>query len=240
LVYALNFTAGLHQLRQEPALCQEDAEAAVHLAREQGFPVWAAMGTILLGWAVAKQGQLQEGIVRIQEGLAAWRSIGAEISLPYFLALLAEVHRDTGTLGQGLTILNEALTIAHKTGDRWWEAELYRLKGEFAIQAAIQGSSPEEAVLRCVTLPTFREATECFQQALEIARGQRAKSLQLRAAISLGRVWRRQGKGAAARQLVVETYGWFTEGFDTKDLQQARALLEEFRADVVIGGSLLS
>jgi predicted ATPase len=131
---------------------------------------------------------------------------------PYFLALLAEASAQVGQTAEGLEALAEALSTLAQSGVRWCEAELYRLRGELLLQHAV--AQPEEA-----------EA--CFQQALAVARRQQAKSLELRAAMSLSRLWQRQGKRDKARQLLAEIYDWFTEGFDTADLQEAKALLDE-------------
>ena len=131
--------------------------------------------------------------------------------------MLAEAQGKTGQPEEGLTVLAEALATAKQTGERWYEAELYRLKGALTLQSKVQG--PESEV--------EEEAEECFHKAIEIARKQQAKSLELRAMMSLSRLWQRQGKRDEARQILAEIYGWFTEGFDTKDLQDARALLDE-------------
>ena len=148
----------------------------------------------------------------MQQGLAAWRATGAEAVTPYILALLAEVYAKAGQREAGFTRLAEALAVVNATGERRWEAELYRLKGE-GLLAHTTGHDTE--------------AETCFRQALDIARHQEAKSLELRAAVSLSRLWQHQGKRVEARKLLAPVYGWFTEGFDTADLQEAKALLEE-------------
>ena len=179
LGFALGFAAVFHQFRREGHAAQERAEAAISLATEQGFPVWRAIGFILRGWALAHQGQAQEGIEQIHQGLTALRATGAEAMRPYFLALLAEAY---GTMGQpeaGLTVLAEALTLVDKTGERWYEPELHRLKGALLLQQSADNHA---------------EAQACFHHALDIARRQQAKSLELRAATSLGRLWQQQGK----------------------------------------------
>lgn len=218
LAYALSFAAGLHQVRGEPHACQTRAEEAIKLSEEQGFPTWTAMGTIFRGWAIAEQGQREEGITEIQKGIASWRALGAAISSPYYLALLAEAYAGAGQINQGLQVVAEALALAHKTADCWWEAELYRLNGELLSQQVEDTWQPMNVSM---------EAAACFHRALEIARRQRAMTLELRAAVSLGRLWLRQGEYTEAWQLLRETYSWFTEGFTTRDLQQAKALLAE-------------
>jgi predicted ATPase len=211
LGFALSSAALFHQLRREERVTQERAEAANSLATAQGFPFWSAYSSILRGWALAHQGQAQEGIEQIRQGLMAFRATGAELLPPYFMALLTEAY---GTLGQpeaGLTVLAEALTLVDKTGERWYEPELHRLKGALLLQQSTDNHA---------------EAQACFHRALDIARRQQAKSLELRAATSLGRLWQQQGKRAEARQLLAEVYSWFTEGFDTLDLREAKALLD--------------
>jgi len=211
LAFALSFAAVFHQLRREVRATQEPAESALSVAQEQGFPLLRARGVALRGWTLAHQGEAKEGIVQIEQGLRAFRATGAEILRPYYLALLAEAH---GTIGEpeiGLTILTEALTLAETTGERWYESEIYRLKGELLLQQHSDNDT---------------EAGNCFQKALDIARNQQAKSFELRAATSLARLWQRQGKRQEAHDLLASVYNWFTEGFDTADLQEAKALLD--------------
>ena len=148
----------------------------------------------------------------MQQGLAAWRATGAKVFRPYGLALLAEASAKLARHEAALTLLAEALGMANDTEERRWDAELYRLKGE---------------LLRARATEQDTEAETCFRQALDIARHQQAKSWELRAATSLARLWQRQGQRAAAHQVLAEVYGWFTEGFDTADLKEAQALLEE-------------
>jgi predicted ATPase len=166
------------------------------------------------GWALVEQGQGEEGIAQIRQGLTAYRATGAEMARPYFLTLLAEAHGKVGEAEQGLAALGEALAQVEQTGERWYEAGLYRLKGELLLaQAGPKGKT--------------EEVEQCFLQALAVARRQQAKSLELRAATSLARLWQQQGKHHEAHDTLSEIYGWFTEGFDTKDLQEAKALLDE-------------
>jgi len=212
LGFALNWAALFHQLRREERATQERADAAMSLATEQGFPLWIAFGAILYGWALAQQGKVQEGIEQINQGLMTYRATGGEVQQPYILALLAEAH---GTLGEpeaGLAVLTEALTLVDKTGERWYESELYRLKGELLLQQ----SSDNQA-----------DAESCYHHALDIARHQQAKSFELRATTSLAKLWQQQGKRQEAHDLLAPVYGWFTEGFDTADLRDAKALLDE-------------
>ena len=187
-------------------------ETLLTLATAQGFSHWVCHGTLFRGWARAMQGHGAEARGQIQQGLATWRSLGGELARTTYLGFLAEAH---GTLGEpeaGLTVLTEALTLAATTGERWYEAELHRLKGVLLLHGSWENASAAEA---------------CFHHAIAIAQNQQAKSFELRAATSLARLWQQQGKPAAARELLAPIYGWFTEGFDTADLQEAKALLEE-------------
>jgi len=211
LGFALSCAAIFHQLRREVRAAQARAAAAIRLTTAQGFSQFMAFGSMLHGWTLAQQGQAQAGITQITQGLTAWRVTGSELLRPYFLALLAEAH---GTLGEpeaGLTALTEALTLADTTGERWCAPELWRLKGTLLLQQ----SSDSQA-----------EVETCFHHALDIARNQQAKSLELRAATSLARLWQQQRKRQEAHDLLAPVYAWFTEGFDTADLQEAKALLE--------------
>ena len=213
LAYALLITTILHQfLCEAPARLQVRAEAAMALCTAQGFETYLAGSAILRGWALAAQGQCTEGIMQMRQGLTAWRTTGAELSRSYFLALLAEAYGSAGQSEERLTTLTEALACVDETGEHFYEAELHRLKGELLLQH---------------TVPDVSQAEACFYQALNIARRQQAKSLELRATTSLARLWQRQGKCAAAHQLLADVYGWFIEGFDTADFQEAKVLLEE-------------
>ena len=213
------FAAELHLWRREVQPTRELAEALLALATEHGFPFWLAYGTILSGWALAAQGRVAEGIERMQQGLSAYRATGAELWQTHFLALLADTYARAGQAEAGLKTLTEALAMVDRTQERVCEAELYRLKG--ALTLLQPGCEGEEAGRR-------DEAEVCFLQAIAIARRQGARSLELRAVMDLSRLWRQQGKPGEARQMLAETYGWFTEGFDTADLQEAKALLDEF------------
>jgi predicted ATPase len=216
LAVALYYAARLHQTRRERQEAQARAETLITLSREQGFALALAWGIIYRGWALAEQGQVEEGIAQIRQGLTAYRATGAEVGRPHFLALLAEACGKGGQIEEGLSALTEALGIVHRNGEREYEAELYRLKGELTLQSSVHGLESR-----------VKEVEECFQKAIEIARHQKAKSLELRAVMSLSHLWQQQGKTAEAHQMLSEVYSWFTEGFDTKDLQEAQALLGE-------------
>jgi class 3 adenylate cyclase/predicted ATPase len=213
LAFALGLTAQFHQYRREVRWTQERAAAVINLSQEQGFPHWRAVGCTFRGWALAQQaGQAKEGIEQLTQGLRAIRATGVELRRPYYLALLAQAYGIMGQAEAGLTALAEALALVDTTGERWSEPELYRLKGELLLQ-----QSSDNQV----------EAEACFHKALEIARSQQAKSLELRTATSLARLWQQQGKRQEAHDLLAPVYHWFTEGFDTADLQEAKALLDE-------------
>jgi predicted ATPase len=167
----------------------------------------------LRGWALAASGHEEEGRAQITQGLAASRERRVARDGPYHLALLAEASTQVGQTAAGLEALAEALATVAQSAARWWEAELHRLRGELLLQSAVAQAGEAEA---------------CVQQALAVARRQQAKSLELRAAMSLARLWQRQGKRNKARELLAPIYGWFTEGFDTADLQEAAALLDEW------------
>jgi predicted ATPase len=211
LAFALFQAALLHYHRREGQAAQAQAEAVIALCIEHGFPLWVAGGRILRGWALAEQGEIEEGVTQLRQGLAAWRAVGTEVGRPYWLAMLAEAYGEGGQAAEGLSVLAEALATVDKSGERRWKAELYRLKG---------------AVLLTRSAEKHTEAETCFRQALDIAHQQQAKSLELRAATSLSRLWQQQGKRTEARALLAPIYGWFTEGFDTIDLQEAKALLD--------------
>jgi class 3 adenylate cyclase/predicted ATPase len=220
LGFAWSNTAIFHQLRREVRAAQACADAVISLATEQRFPQWKALGSLLYGWARVQQGQAEEGSAQISQSLTAWRATGAEIGRPYSLALLAEAHGTIGEPETGLTVLTDALTLVDTTGARWYESECYRLKGELLLQQ----SSDNQA-----------EAETCFTQAISIAQNQSAKSWELRAATSLAKLWQQQGKRQEAYDLLAPVYHWFTEGFDTADLKDAKALLDalgEQRHDV--------
>jgi predicted ATPase len=211
VVYALGLAALFHSFYHGVHAVHERADAAIRLATEQGFPFWIAPSTMLHGWALAHQGRAQEGLEQLTHGLSAFRAAGGEIMRPYYLALLAEAQGTRGAPETGLTALTEALALVETTGERWHEPELHRLKGALLLQQSANNHT---------------EAETCFQHALDLARNQQAKSFELRTATSLARLWQQQGKRQDAHALLAPVYGWFTEGFDTADLQDAKALLD--------------
>jgi predicted ATPase len=211
LTMALRWAAVVHYLRREALLTQARAEAAMTIAADQGFPEQVAMVMPLRDWALAANGQGEEGIAQSHQGLAASQATEATRDRSDRLSLLAETFAQVGQVTKGLEALAEGLATVAKSRVRWWEAELYRLRGELLLQQTVEQSE---------------EAEVCFQQALVVARREQVKSWELRAAMSLSRLWQQQGKQAEAHELLAPVYGWFTEGFDTPDLREAKALLD--------------
>jgi adenylate cyclase len=218
LAWILNFSAVVDRWRRELQTARERAEAAVTLSDEVGVMILGAFGTITQSAAVVGLGH-HETQVR-QAGDAVAIVLGSqEAWMPYYLATMSEIQYGAGQATEALNRLDEGLEMSTRRGERFYEAELHRLKGEMTLQSA--GEQPVAAVQQ--------GAETCYEKALEIAREQSAKSLELRAATSLARLRRQQGKQAEARELLSGIYNWFTEGFDTKDLKDAKALLEELR-----------
>ncbi len=212
LSWAHNGAAWLYRLRRDHQRAWEQSEAARAIATEQGFALHAAHGIIYDGWRLSEHGQVEAGIIQMSEGLAALASIGSQLQRPSWLGKLAEAYGKIGRLHDGLRILAEALTIVEQTDIRWSEAELYRMKGE---------------LLRQQSSDNHTEAESCFHQAIDVAQNQSAKSWELRAATSLAHLWQSQDKRQEAYDLLAPVYEWFTEGFDTADLIDAKALLDE-------------
>jgi DNA-binding SARP family transcriptional activator/predicted ATPase len=210
LVQPLYWLAVLHQLRRDAPAVRLQAEAARHLSTKHAIPTWQGWDTCLLGWAEGVQGQEAIGIERILHGLDESQARRSRLLHAYFMTLLAEVYGRSGQLERGLQTLDTALTEAEQTGERWWTAEMHRLRGDLLREQGVD-SAAEEAYLR----------------AIEIARQQQARSLELRATTALCRLWRRQGRHAQAYPVLSEIYAWFTEGFDTHDLRTAKELLQQ-------------
>jgi predicted ATPase len=200
----------LHHMRREASLSQAHAEALTTVATEQGFSGQSVQASLLRGWALAKSGHGEEGRAQIQQGLIAYQAMGQARDRPYYLSLLAEASAQSGQIAKGLKTLAEALARLGQSEVQWWEAELHRLRGELLLQHTVAQPGEAEA---------------CFQQALVGARRQQAKALELRAATSLARLWQQQNKRQAAYDLLAPVYDWFTEGFDTADLQEAKRVL---------------
>lgn len=212
LAIALDSAAMVHQLCRQEQAVREQAEAMITLSSEHGFRFSLALGTIMRGWALSELGQREDGIMEMRRGMAAFRDTGSELGLSYSLSLLGQAYGNGGQTEEGLSVLDDALDMVDRNGERRWEAELYRLKGELLLR-------------RCKE--NHKDVETCFRQAIDVARRQSARSLELRAAMSLGRLRQKQGKKEEARKMLSDIYGWFTEGFETKDIKEAKALLEE-------------
>jgi predicted ATPase len=205
------------ELRREWPAYQQQAEAAIAICREQGFGSLLAQATMYRGNALAHQGQTEEGIAQIREGLDAQLATGASLFRPWFLCFLTEACGTAGGFEEGLAAVAEAIAIVGKTGERYNEAELHRLKGDLVLRRSDVEAKPGIQT----------EAEECFRNSIEIARQQEARFFELRAVTSLSRLWEQQGKKEQARQMLAEIYGWFNEGVDTKDLMEAKTLIEQ-------------
>ncbi|WP_033052158.1 adenylate/guanylate cyclase domain-containing protein [Pseudomonas sp. GM49] len=216
LAFTLSATSILAQFRHDVQLAEECADAAIKLSLERGFPFSLAWGNILQGWARTEQGNIDEGIAQLTQGIANYQAAGAEFGCSYFLALLAAAHGRDGQPQAGLDAVTDALTMVNRTGEHFYEAELYRLKGTLFLQCP--GEDRQDSAVQ-------QEALACFHKAISVARQQGAKSLELRATVSLTQLWKTRDK-EAARQMLADIYSFFTEGFDSVDLLQAKALLD--------------
>ncbi|MCI0422550.1 MAG: hypothetical protein L0312_25575, partial [Acidobacteria bacterium] len=229
LAHALIFAAILHQFRREEGMAQEQAEAAIAVSSEHGLVMFQAMATIIRSWALITQRRAEEAIKQMREALAALQATGTEFFRPHFLALLAEAFDKVSQVEEGLRVLEEALAAAN--GERYYQAELCRLKGELLLKQSkgrgLSQAAPGGKVVAETESPAFAQAEACFHQAIKIAQRQQAKSWELRAVMSLARIYQNQGRQEEARGLLAQIYGTFTEGFDTLDLREAKALLDE-------------
>jgi tetratricopeptide (TPR) repeat protein len=219
-VMVLGQAAVLNQRRREGHAALESADAFLTLAQEQGFSFRVATGMIYRGWALAECGDVNEGITQIRAGLEAIEETGAILARPYYLALLGEAYGKAERIDDALQVLKKALVLAHTNDDRVYEAEVWRLMGVVCKQRVESGNHKAKIAA---------EAEQHFQQALRVARQQKAKSLELRAAVGLGRAWAARGQRKKAYQLLSQKYRWFTEGFDTADLQEAKVVLAELK-----------
>lgn len=210
---SLAYATWLHQFRQDPDEVQTTATATITLCTKHSIMLYLTLATILQGWTMAGPKADEAGITQIRQGLAGFQATGAYIFRPYFLILLAEAYAKQGQAAAGLQALDEALAMSERGGERVYESWVYRLKGELLLQVEITAEAKAEA---------------CFSQAIAIAQRQGAKLLELRATMSLGRLWQKQGKGEAAHQMLTALYGWFSEGFDTVDLREAKELLAQW------------
>ncbi|HKD40073.1 MAG TPA: hypothetical protein VKB87_07260, partial [Myxococcaceae bacterium] len=210
LAIALDYSAMLHQFRGEEQAGEQRANEAAELCRSYGFPYYLAWTPIIRGWALVQRGSAVEGIEQMCEGLAALKGLGAELRGPYYRGLLAEAYGKAARPGEGLKSLAEAFALKHKNKESWIEADLYRIEGDLLLQEADR-----------------QAAQASYRRALDVARQQGLRSLELRAATSLARLWLLQNEHDPARALLKQNCGNFTEGFDTQDFKEARSLLEE-------------
>ena len=233
--YACHLSAGLHQWLREPQAVQELEEEALRHDAEHGFALLLTAGDFNRGWVLAERGQGEEGLAQMRARLASHRENGATLLVPAFLVLVAEVCQTLGRPAEGLSAVTEGLAVARRSGRHYWEAELHRLAGVLTLESAAVGDKRPEPPATPDVAPgpgpgpepgAESLAESHFLEAMEIARRQRARSLELRAATSLSRLWADQGKAREARALLSGVYAAFTEGFDTRDLQDARSLLE--------------
>jgi predicted ATPase len=210
---ALHFAAMVFQLCRNTRRARECAEASAGIASEHGFPFWLAGGTILGGWALAAGGDTQAGVDRLRQGLDEWRATGSVTYMTYYLGLLAESLQTQGDWEVVQQVLGDAMALSQRTDERMIEPELYRMRGEIRLQLGARDSSARS------------HAEADFRQALDIARRQEAKSLELRAAIGLTQLQDRLGISGDGRERLARALDSFTEGFETPDLKQARAYL---------------
>ena len=212
---AAAFAAWFHQFYRNPKAVEESASAAIRISSEHDFVFYRAMGLIMRGWALTEGAQVSEGLFQMRTGLDAYRDTGGRVLRPSFLSLLADAYGKAGQTEDALGVLAEAQALADECEERWWQAELYRLKGELMLKSRGAPSAQHDD----------DEPERCFRQALAIARAQKAKSLELRAAMSLSRLQARQFKRSEARETLQGIFASFTEGFDTPDLREAKTLL---------------
>jgi predicted ATPase len=210
--FALGFTGWIHLYRGEARLAEESAEAAISLSTEHGFPLWVGFGRVTKGRSLAELGKLEDGINLINKGLGLLQSNETELQLTFCLAMLAQTQLELGLIQEGLKTVQDALTKVGKTGERYYEPELYRIKGELLLASGDACTA---------------EARTCYQRAIGVAREQNAKSWELRSITSLACLLASQGRRDEAHKMLADIYSWFTEGFDTADLKDAKTLLDE-------------
>jgi predicted ATPase len=211
-MFALDYTTWLHVWRGNYAAANALLDEVIAVANEKGILFWKAWGSMNQGWLLASTGKAPNAVQMITLGIAAWRSTGSTLLIPFYLSHLARAHAELGQLDDARRCIGDAIRAVETTKERWCEAEIQRTAGEIALM------SPQ---------PDAAKAEAYFERALAVARQQQAKSWELRAAMSMARLWRDQGKPQQARELLAPVYGWFTEGFDTLDLKEAKALLGE-------------
>jgi predicted ATPase len=208
LALAIWICAIVLQVGRQRQSCHDLATELLEVSQEHDFPMLRGAGMFFLGWAAADGGELEQGIASMEHGLALFSAV-RRVTRPYMLAVLASAKADLGKPGEGLELLKDALASTEVSGERWWQAELHRLKGRLLAACG----QPDES-------------ESYFRRAIEVSREQRAKMLELRAATSLAQLWSERGRNIEARDLLAPIYGWFAEGFETPDLREAKALLD--------------
>jgi predicted ATPase len=219
VAFGLDLAAVVRQYRGDAPATRALVDEALGLSEAQGLAFIGAMASMLEGWVLAQEGDLTEGIAQMRRGLAAQLATGAELARPYWLCLMGEACLQTGAAREGLTLLDEAVAVVEQTHERYWEAEIHRLRGQLLLAASEPGA-PAAAP----------SAEACYRHALEVARRQGTRSLELRAAVSLSRLWQAEGRDREARELLTPIEAWFSEGRETSDLRAAGALLVELGA----------
>jgi predicted ATPase len=229
LAHVCLFVAVLHQLRRESSLAQEFAEASVAVSTEHNLVLYQAAATVVRGWTLIDQGQAEEAVDEIRQGLAAYEATGTSLLRPHFLALLADALGKARKIEEGLKVLDEAMATADANGEHYYDAEIYRLRGELLLQQTVNRVHAAAVGKSVVDADSLARTTaeHCFTESIAIAQRQNAKSLQLRAAMSAARFYRDQGMREQARALLSQIHDTFTEGFDTKDLREAKVMLDE-------------
>lgn len=217
LAAALAMDSLFHLLRRDVGALEERGKEVAKLGEEKGFLFIVGVGRFKLGWVAARQGRVEEGLAKLHQALELYRATGVRFTLTDLLGSLAEAYGMAGEIEKGLEFMSQALAEVERGGERYYEAELFRLKGELLLRKS--GANDRPAL--------EKEAEACFQQSLAVARRQMAKSFELRTAVSLGRLLKKQGRGSEAKKLLESIYSWFTEGFDTPDLKEAKSFIEE-------------
>jgi predicted ATPase len=215
LMFILNYACLVEILCGRYGPADVLGEQLVALGAEKGTPFWKTIGIMFRGCVLALEGKAADAIALIVSGLTAYRSMGSTLMVPFYSCCLARAHADLGQFDDARRCIDEATTAVETAKERWCESDIHRIAGDIAM---------------LLPKPDVAEAEACFERALAIARAQQARSWELRAAMSMARLWRDQGKRDEARDLLAPVYGWFTEGFDTRDLKEAKALLDTLAA----------
>jgi predicted ATPase len=223
VAFGLDVAAFLRSYRGDAPETRALAEEALVLSEARGLVFVSAMASIFKGWVLTREGELAEGMAQMRRGLAAQLATAAELVRPYWLSLIAEACHRTGAVREGLALLDEAEAAVEQTQECYWEAEIHRLRGQLLL-AASKPAAPEAA----------RSAEACYRRALKVARRQGARLLELRAAVSLSRLWQAEGREREAREFLAPIHAWFSEGRETSDLRAAAALLVELGAPALL------